>query len=130
MKSKEAVSAAERGYHYMCDWVAQNANKLRGSADNTEVYGLIPDAYDMDSGWVYIVRSAWNMTCTEQQISAAALLSHLRSKGLIQTRGRALTKCKAINGIKTECVVMKLRDFSEENEPFMEDRGDFIEIIP
>jgi hypothetical protein len=130
MKSKEAVSAAERGYHYMCDWVAQNANKLRGSADNTDVYGLIPDAYDMDAGWVYIVRSAWNKACAEQQISAAALLSHLKSKELIQTRGRAFTKHKQVNGIATECVVMKLRVFDEDEGSKLDEKDDFYEIIP
>ena len=48
LKSKEAVSAAQRGYAYMCDWVAQNANKLRGEAETGDVYGLIEEP------WVYI----------------------------------------------------------------------------
>lgn len=130
LKSKEAVSASERGYHYMCDWVAQNANKLRGTADNSDVYGLIADADSGDKGWVYIIRSAWNKACAESQISAIALLSHLRSKRLVQvpSRGKGYTKPKRINGIPTECVVMKLRDFKEDEEPKIIEYDDFIEI--
>jgi hypothetical protein len=131
LKSKEAVSAAERGYHFMCDWVSQNASKLRGTSDNADVYGMIGTRdTDPGEGWVFIVRSVWNKVCAEAQISATALLSHLKSKGLIQTRGRSLTKNRRINGIPTECVIMKLRVFSDEDSPIMEDHGDFIEIIP
>lgn len=107
LKSKEAVSAADRGYHYMCDWVSQNANKLKGSDDSTDVYGLLP-AEGEDKGWVYIIRSVWNKVCANEQISARALLSHLRTQALIQTRGKGFTKTKRINGVSTECVVMKL----------------------
>lgn len=42
-----------------------------------------------------------------------SVLSWLKTNGLIQTRGRAYTKNKRINGITTECVVMRLR--SEDN---------------
>lgn len=104
LKSKESVSAAQRGYEYMCDWVTQNATKLRGTAETGDVYGLIED------GWVYVIRSVFNKVCTDAGISATALLSHLKSNGLIQTRGRAMTKSKRINGVQTECVMMKLLD--------------------
>ena len=102
LKSKEAVSAADRGYAYVCDWVAQNANKLHGSAESGDVYGLIEEP------WVYIIRNVFNSVCKEAGISAQALLSHLKSRGLIQTRGRAMTKNKRINGVPTECVMMRI----------------------
>ena len=123
LKSREAVSAADRGYRYMCDWVSQNANRLRGSADSTDVYGLIVTEGD-DKGWVYIIRSVWNKACADAQISARALLSHLRTQRLLQTKGKGYTKSKRINGVPTDCVVMKLPDFSTVND--FED----IEITP
>ena len=126
LKSKEAVSAAERGYEYMCDWVVQNANKLRGESENSDCYGLIAPEDSPDRGWAYIIRSVWNRACSDANISPRALLSHLRSRGLIQTRGRAMTICKRINGVRAECVVMRL---PEDNEN-MVDHGDFIEIDP
>jgi hypothetical protein len=118
LKSKEAVSAADRGYHYMCDWVSQNVSKLKGSSDSSDVYGFLPDEGN-DKGWVYIIRSVFNKACEAEGINARALLSHLRTEGLIKTRGRNMTLSKRINGVRTECVVMKL---PEDNE--------FLEVSP
>lgn len=113
LKSIKAVSAAERGYAYMCDWVSQNANKLCGSSDMGEVYGLIGRDYG-DAGYVYIVRSVWNRVCTDAGINATALLSHLKTRKLIETRGRNMTVGKRINKLRTECVKMKLNDDDED----------------
>lgn len=107
LKSKEAVSAADRGYHYMCDWVSQNASKLKGTSDSTDVYGYLPEEGE-DTGWVYIIRSVFNKACESESINARALLSHLRTEGLIKTRGRNMTLSKRINNVRTECVVMRL----------------------
>jgi hypothetical protein len=110
LKSKASVSAADRGYEYMLDWVSRNANKLRGMSENNgDVWGMIGDSGD-DKGWVYINRSVFNQACAEATISSQALLSHLRTRGLIQTRGRAFTTSKRINGVRTECVKLMLRD--------------------
>lgn len=119
LKSKAAVSAAERGYEYMCDWVSQNANKLRGTAEHGgEVYGLIGEERQ-DQGWVYINRGVFNRACSEAGISAQALLSHLKSRGVIQTRGRAMTMSKRINGVRTECVVMRLKGDEVDDDEFL-----------
>lgn len=131
LKSKESVSSGQRGYEYMCDWVTQNANKLRGGSENSDCYGKIagilgrddPDA--AEKGWVYIIRSVWNRACADEKISPRALLSHLKERGLIQTRGRAMTKCKRINGVQAECVIMKL---PSEATSDMVDCGDFDEL--
>lgn len=128
LKSKEAVSAAERGYNYMCDWVAQNANKLHGSADSGDVYGMIPEQGSEDYGWVYIIRSVWNKACSDAQISAPALLSHMRSRGLLKTRGKGFTKSKRINGVSADCIVMKMKEIDSDNADDTTDHGDFIEI--
>lgn len=112
LKSRESVSAAARGYAYLCDWVAQNGSKLCGKSDIGEVYGDI--GKDRDAGWVWIVRSVFNRVCADAGISAQALLSHLKSRGLIQTRGKNMTRGRRINGILTECVMMKLSQQQEE----------------
>lgn len=112
LKSKEAVSAADRGYQYMCDWVAQNASHFRAS-DNGERYGEFGSGDD--DGWVYIIRStAWNKACQEAAISAPALLSHLKTRGLIQTRDVGCTKTKRIGGISSDCVIMRLMKAPDE----------------
>jgi len=124
LKSKTATSAAERGYAYMCDWVAQNINKFKNDAEKGDVFGRFPSLTDPseESGHVYIIRSVFNKACTEASISSPALLSHLRSKGLILTRGRALTKPKRINGLPTECVIMNIS--SVENVPEIVENDD------
>ena len=115
LKTQSSVSASERGYEFMCDWVSQHANKLGGYSEDTDVYGSF-GVGDDDEGWVYIIRSVWNKVCGENGYSAKALLSHLKSKGLLQTKAgsRAYTKGKRINRIVTECVVMKLKQCNEE----------------
>ena len=114
LKTQASVSASERGYEFMCDWVSQHANKLGGYSKDTDVYGAIGEG--ATDGWVFIIRSVWNRVCSENGYSAKALLSHLKTKGLLQTRdgGKAYTKNKRINGVATECVVMKLKQYEEE----------------
>jgi hypothetical protein len=103
LKTKETHGVAGKGYAYMCDWVAQNIAKLKGSSD-TEMYGLVRD------NTAYIIRTVFNSACESAGISPVALLSHLKSRGLIETYkgSRAYTVSKSINGVKTEYVAMKL----------------------
>jgi len=108
LKSKERVSAAERGYNYMCDWVSLNADRLQGHPVNGVVYGLIEEDRSTLTTWAYIIRAVWNDACKEAGISSPALLSHLKSRDLIRTRGKAMTVNKRINKIPTECVALKL----------------------
>ena len=114
LKTQASVSASERGYEFMCDWVSQHANKLGGYSKDTDVYGSF--GVGSEEGWVYIIRSVWNKVCGENGYSAKALLSHLKSKELLQTRegSKAYTKCKRINKVATECVVMKLKQNDTE----------------
>jgi hypothetical protein len=89
----------------MCDWVAQNSGKLKGASD-IEFYGLL----DSDNDKVFILRNVFFSACESAGISAKALLSHMKSKGLIDTyeSRRNYTVSKSINGVKTEYVAMHL----------------------
>ncbi|HIS68669.1 MAG TPA: DUF927 domain-containing protein [Candidatus Gallacutalibacter stercoravium] len=102
LAGKAAVSAGERGYRYMCGWVTQNANRMRAGSEQGDVYGLIQD------NTAYVISSVFRRAAEDAGFSAQALLSYLREHGLIETRGRAMTKAKRVNGVPTECVVMKL----------------------
>lgn len=111
------VSVGERGYAYMCDWVAKNANKMRVTSEQGDVYGLVQDDK------AYIIRSVFNRAAEDGGFSPTALLSYLKQKGLIETRGRNMTRCKRINGIRVECVCLSLgkddeADLSSEDLPF------------
>lgn len=101
LKSSDAVSASQRGYDYMCGWVSVNATKFSQDPQG-DIYGVIEDTT------AYIIRPVWNDACEKAGISARALLSHLKTKGLIETRGKGYTKSKRVGGLPTDCVVMKL----------------------
>lgn len=122
LKSKEAVSAAERGYSYMCDWVTLNSNKFIKEGMETgknDVYGKFPgnqDPLEERDRCVYIIRSVFNKACTDAGISPPALLSNLRSKGLIITKAKGYTKSKRIGGIPTDCVIMYLKNDESGHE--------------
>lgn len=104
LKSKENVSAGERGYAYLCDWIAMNANRFSASKDENrgEVYGVI------DGNVAYIIRSVFRRAVEDQGFDERALLSWLKAKALIMMRGRNLTRGKRIMGTNVECVTIKL----------------------
>ena len=108
LKSKASVSAGERGYSYMCDWVAMNSNRFKSSNDNSDVYGILQD------DWVYINGAVFRKAAKDAGFDDRALLSWLKTNGLILTRGRNMTRGKRINGVNVECVVMKLPSGEDE----------------
>lgn len=111
LKSKASVSVGERGYAYMCDWVAMNANRFKSEESNSgDCYGVI------DNDFAYINNTVFRKAAGDAGFDARTLLSWMKTNGMIQTRGRAFTKNKRINGIATECVVMKLHS-GIENDP-------------
>ena len=119
LASKASVSAGERGYRYMLDWVTQNANKLKAAVEQGDVYGIIEDDY------AYIIGTVFRRAAEDGGFSSTALLSWLKSNNKILTRGRRNTRGKRINGVLTECVALKL-EFDNENE----DCDDLGELIP
>ena len=110
LASREAVSAGHRAYDWLCDWVAANANRFYSelSPPNGDTYGII------ENNTAYINRGVFNRVIQEAGFSSSATLSYLRSNKLIEVTGRKYTRCKRINGVRTECVVMKLPQETED----------------
>lgn len=104
LKSKASVSAGERGYSYMCSWVAMNSNKFKSDNENSDVYGVISD----DGEYVYINAAVFRKAARDAGFDDRALLSWLKTNELILTRGRRFTRGKRINKVNVECVVMKM----------------------
>ncbi len=104
LKSKASVSAGERGYSYMCDWVAMNANNFDAENKTGSVYGVI------DGDYAYINQSVFRKACKDAGFDDRALLSWLKSNGLILTRGRRYTRGKRLNGVNVECVAMRMKE--------------------
>lgn len=105
LASKESVSAGRRAYDWLCDWVGSNVNRFFNpeSPPVGDCYGII------ENNIAYINRGVFNRVVQEAGYSYAATLSYLKANSLIETRGRAFTKGKRINGVLSECVVLKLQ---------------------
>ena len=116
LASKEAVSAGNRAYDWLCDWVASNVNRFysQDTPPSGETYGVI------ENGVAYINRGVFNRVVQEAGFSGSATLSYLKSNRKIETSGRKYTKCKRVNGVRTECVVLRLPTDTDETDDFDE----------
>lgn len=116
LASKEAVSAGNRAYDWLCDWVSSNVNRFYSQdvPPAGETYGII------ECSTAYINRGVFNRVIQEAGFSGSATLSYLKSGGKIEASGRKYTKCKRINGVRTECVALKLPSDTDETADFDE----------
>ena len=104
LASRDSVSAGKRAYDWLCDWVASNVNHFYHNefAPGGDVYGVL------EGNRAFINRAIFNRAIADAGFSGSATLSYLKSNHLIETKGRAYTKCKRVGGVRTECVVLTL----------------------
>lgn len=110
LKTKKSVSAGERGYQFICSWVAANRNRFDIIDNTQEIYGVLSEEENI----AYIIRSKFSDAVQSQGFDARALLSYMKTKGLISTRGRNYTRGKRIKGVNVECVALKLPGLESE----------------
>lgn len=113
LASREAVSAGRRAYDWLCDWVASNVNRFYNAdlPPTGEIYGVI------EGNTAFINRGVFNRVILESGFSGSATLSYLKANRLIEVSGRKYTKCKRVNGVRTECVALYLpNDSGETND--------------
>jgi hypothetical protein len=106
LASREAVSAGRRAYDWLCGWVSANSTRFysNNNAPVDKPYGVIED------GRAFINKIIFSDSVQDAGFSVSATLSYLKSNNLIDLRSRAkgYTKGKRINGIPTECVVLRM----------------------
>ncbi|MDR1563897.1 MAG: DUF927 domain-containing protein [Oscillospiraceae bacterium] len=116
--TKNSISSEKRAYEYLCDWISQNANKLRPNDSNLDVYGLLED------NTCYIIKSVFDKVLIEANYSPKSVLSYLKTNDLLICDFHKNTKKQRINKIPTNCVCVKLLsdcaiEFVEDDEiPF------------
>lgn len=116
LKEKAAVSASERGYEYMCGWIAANELRFEDTVEQGEHYGVFKD------GYAVINRTIWDRVCADAGISSKALLSHLKSNGLLSTGSKGYTRNWRIDKhVPVPCVWLRLPS---------EDGGDCDDELP
>lgn len=106
LASRASVNVGYRAYQYMQSWVAMNRNRLETSTPG-EIYGTYDDI-DIDEQVAYIIAGVFRKVLEDEGYAPRAVLSYMKEKGIIITRGRHNTMCKRINGTNTECVAMRM----------------------
>lgn len=110
LKSVESTSMVNRGYSYICDWVSMNTARFKTDGNSGELYGKIE--VEDKSEYAYIISSVFNKACESVGINSKALLSGLRTKGLIKCRadGSRYTVPQRIGGVMSSCICLKMMD--------------------
>ena len=121
LATKDEVNIGERGYHYICDWVAQNANKMREqtSDDRGEIYGIIEDNI------AYIIASVFDSACRDGGFDPRPLRSWMRKKNLLVLQGdtnrsTVTKKIGEMNSVRCVAIILESDDkvSSDEDMPF------------
>lgn len=122
LKDKSDVSAGQRAYNFLCDWVAVNANRFNTSDNVGEFWGKIDD----ENNKVYIISSIFRKALTDNGFDERAVLSWLRSNNkIIPYKDGKSSKPISIDGHKARFIEMYLQD---ENGSFA-DESEYIEIL-
>ena len=91
-----------------------NLNRF-GAVESGEIYGII------EGDVAFINRTVFNRACAEEGINPKALLSHLKSKGLLKMRrdGRGYTIAKRLpNAPPMDCVAVLLTESGDNLEDY------------
>ncbi len=114
LQDKAAVSVNQRGYDYLCEFIAANRNRFTGDSEDGEVWGRICADH------VSIVRNVYTRICSDEGYNPQALLSWMNQRGYIIRSGKDLTANERINGIPTRCVKLIMPDLKLPEEELNE----------
>jgi uncharacterized protein (DUF927 family) len=82
LKSKESVSAGERGYAFICDWVAMNSNRFLSTKDGNggEIWGKI------ENNKMWINSTKLKTALQDATFSPEAIISWLNANSLLERK--------------------------------------------
>ena len=113
LTTKNQVSANERAYEFIFDFIAINKNKFQSNSYGEyagEIWGCIEFDY------VYIVKSQFDKLMQNEGYNSTAFLSWAKSRNIIQCKKGRNTMIKRIDGNGCNCVCIKIRtDDSDDN---------------
>lgn len=113
LKEKSEVSAGQRAYNFLCDWVAINASRFKTSDNTGEFWGKIDEVENK----AYIISNVFRNALTDNGFDERAVTSWLRSNHLIEPNknGRNNAQYRSIDGHQARYIVLYLP----------EDEGDY-----
>ena len=112
LASKDAVSAGNRAYDFLCDWVATNVNHFNSDMSPAmgETYGVLEDHM------AYVIPTVFRSALKEAGYSDRAVQSYLRSKRLIDV-GAANEFTKVVRfGIARRYICLHLKTDDTESK--------------
>lgn len=113
LASKASVSAGNRAYEFLCDWVAANPNHFYGGVElpTVEVYGKL------DGDTAYIIRGVFDKVIRDAGFSTTATLSYLKTNKLIETRSdKGYTKTTRIGKTTPQCIWLRLPSECDDSD--------------
>lgn len=126
LKSSSEVSMSERGYNQFCDWCMMNLNNFVREDEPTPgvCYGKLQEVPADGCKVAFIYPSAFTRFCEEKRQDPKALISNLKTKGLLKLDkdGKRPTVTKLINGVVSRVYAIKI---SEENDEEGTDAFDY-----
>ena len=112
LKEKSEVSAGQRAYNFLCDWVAINGSRFQTSDNNGEFWGKV----DEDNNKAYIISTVFRKALIDNGFDERAVTSWLRSNHLIDPdKNGKSSKYTSVDGHYARYVIMHLSVFDEEN---------------
>ena len=116
LKAKSEVSAGQRAYNFLCDWVAVNANRFTAYENSGEFWGKISE----DESKVYIISAVFRNALSENGFDERAVTSWLRAnKKIVPYKDGKNSQPLSIDGHKARFIEMILQAENEipDNEP-------------
>lgn len=111
LKDKSEVSAGQRAYNFLCDWVAVNASRFQTSDNNGEFWGKV-DEYNNKA---YIISTVFRKALTDNGFDERAVTSWLRANHLIEPdKDGKSSKKTSVDGHRARYIVMQLSDSDNE----------------
>lgn len=107
LKEKSEVSAGQRAYNFLCDWVAINASRFQTSDNLGEFWGKV----DEDNNKAYIISTVFRKALLDNGFDERAVISWLRSNYLIEPdKDGKSSKKTSVDGHRARYIVMELAE--------------------
>jgi len=111
LKEKSEVSAGQRAYNFLCDWVAINGSRFQTSDNNGEFWGKV----DEENNKAYIISTVFRKALTDNGFDERAVTSWLRANYLIEPdKNGKSSKYTSVDGHYARYVIMHLSVSDEE----------------
>lgn len=95
LATAKTISAGERAYQYLCNWVAEHFGQLESSYH--DCFGKVFEANERD--YAFIIANAFCSVLQDGGFSPEATLSYLKAENLLRHSAKNLKTSRTINSV-------------------------------